>query len=198
MLHLPLNINFARTERLSDDEFYFFCRDNADLRIERQSDGTITIMSPESASSSSTGTLILYYLVGWNLHSAMGKVFGAAAGFTLPDSSVKSADVSWISNERLQHVPKEEMHKFPKVCPDFVVEVLSPSDSIKATERKMQKWIENGAQLGWLIDPVREIVKIYAAGKDMKTQKGFNKKLVAGDLMPTFELDLKALKALIH
>lgn len=193
----PLRINFSRTERLTDEEFYIFCRDNNNLRIERQADGTITIMSPESILSSHVGTLTLFFLVGWNMKGQSGQVFGSSAGFTLNDSAVLSADVSWVSKDRLAQIPKAEWNKFARVCPEFVVEVLSPSDSVKVTEKKMHQWIANGAEVGWMINPVKETIKIFRPGQDATTVKGFDQQLIAGDPMPGFVLDLQLLRSLI-
>jgi Uma2 family endonuclease len=197
MVQLPLNISFTRTERLSDEEFYTFCRDNADLRIERQADGTITIQSPESLTSGKVSPYIHYCLYGWKMKTNLGQVFSSSTGFTLPDSSVLSANASWVSWDRLKDIPRAEWNRFARVSPNFVVEVLSPSDSMKATERKMQQWVENGTQLGWLIDPVKEIIKIYTAGDTVKTIKKFESVIVVGDLMPGFQFDLQEFKQMI-
>ncbi|HEX2900736.1 MAG TPA: Uma2 family endonuclease, partial [Bacteroidia bacterium] len=113
------------------------------------------------------------------------------------DSAVLSADVSWVSRDRLAQIPKAEWNKFARVCPEFVVEVLSPSDSVKVTEKKMHQWIANGAELGWMINPVKETIKIFRPGQDATTVKGFDQQLIAGDPMPGFVLDLQQLRSLI-
>lgn len=151
---------------MSDEEFEKFCRKNRDLRIERNSNLEISIISPNTPLSGTHETEVLRQLSNWNIDKKTGIVFSSSAGFTLPDNSILSPDASWMSNERWASVTKEERDKFSHVCPEFVIEVRSKSDIIKALKEKMETWIRNGAQLGWLIDAKNRTAWIYRPAKN--------------------------------
>ncbi len=146
---------------MTEDEFFWFCAANPDLRIERNKHGQILFMSPTGSETGifdlSLGTAIEI----WNRQHKAGKTFGSSAGFTLPDTSVKSADVAWISNERWEQVSAKDRKKFAHICPDFVAEIKSPSDSWAELQAKMAEWRTNGCKLGWLIDPAKKKIEIY-------------------------------------
>lgn len=191
MIHADGSIVLAGLERLGDDEFYQFCAQNDNLRIERNADGTIIIMSPESPNAGKINAYINFCLFGWNLIHNQGTAFGADTGFTLPDKSMRSPDACWVSNVKMATVSAKDMQRFSHVCPEFIVEVLSASDSIKGMETKMEQWMANGALLGWMINPKAKNVRVYRAGKPSELLQGFDRSLSGEDVLPGFELDLR-------
>lgn len=151
----------SKGRRMSDEEFEKFCQQNRDLRIERNSNFEVSIMSPNTPLSGFHETEVLRQLSNWNFKSKKGIVFSSSAGFTLPDNSIFSPDASWMSNKRWADVTQEEREKFSHVCPEFVIEVRSKSDSLNALKEKMQTWIRNDVQLAWLIDVKTRTTWIY-------------------------------------
>jgi Uma2 family endonuclease len=156
----------SKGRKMGDEEFERFCQENPDLRIERNSNLEISIMSPNTPISGHHGAEVLRQLLNWNFEQKSGIVFDASAGFTLPDNSILAADASWMTTEKWASVSEGERNRFSHVCPDFVIEIRSKSDSLKKLKLKMELWIVNGAQLGWLIDPKRNRHWIYRSGKD--------------------------------
>lgn len=158
----------SKGKKMGDEEFERFCRKNRDLRIERNSNLEISIMSPNTPLSGVHEGEIFRQLSNWNFENKRGIVFSPSAGFTLPDQSILSPDASWMSNERWANVTREEREKFSHACPEFVIEVRSKSDSLNALKEKMETWVRNGAQLGWLIDAQRKTYWIYRPKKIQK------------------------------
>ncbi|MEP7107987.1 MAG: Uma2 family endonuclease [Ferruginibacter sp.] len=179
---------------MSDEEFFDFCQQNPDLRMERDHNKQIYVMAPTGYYTGGLSSDIFGELYIWNKKSKTGKVFDSSTGFTLPDGAVFSPDASWISNEKISLLSEEEKNKFAPVCPDFVIELKSPSDRLKNVKEKMLKWIENGAQLAWLIDPENKKVFIYREDGSVAIVQGFNNKLSGGNVLPGFELDLQVLQ----
>ena len=192
------NININVTGNLSDDmsdtEFFHFCTQNRDLRIERDSNRQIYIMAPTGFETGGFNSDINAELNFWNRKNKTGKVFDSSTGFTLPDRAVFSPDAAWISNEKISKLTKEQRNIFAPVCPDFVIELKSKSDTIPELQNKMLKWIENGCKLAWLLIPEKEEAHIYRSDGNIKIVKGFNKKLSGENILPDFELDLSILK----
>jgi Uma2 family endonuclease len=124
----------------------------------------------------------------------LGYGFDSATGFRLADKSMRSPDVSWVKKEKWDALKLEEQEKFAPVCPDFVIELQSKSDSLNELKSKMEKWIKNGCELGWLIDPIQQKSFIYQSMSDTIEVNGFDKKLGGDTLLPGFELDLTRLK----
>ncbi len=148
-------------DQMNEEEFFLFCAANQELKIERTTAGQILIMSPTGSETGIYDSELTVEIAIWNRKEKKGKVFGSSAGFTLPDRSVKSADVAWIAKARWDAVPKADRKRFAHICPDFVAEIKSPSDSWTELQTKMHQWMENGCQLGWLIDPEEETIEIY-------------------------------------
>ena len=146
---------------MSDAEFESLCRENDNVQFERTKEGAIR-MNPPAGGWTSSGNLEInrQFGVWWKTHRR-GRCFDSSGGFRLPDGSTLSPDASYLSEDRLRQLPKGALRGFPHVCPDFVVELLSESDTLTALESKMSDWIANGAQLGWLIDPYSQQVFVY-------------------------------------
>jgi Uma2 family endonuclease len=157
-----------RLPAMTDQEFYEFCRRNETLNVERNAEGDLILMAPSDAWTESRGGELLIDVGIWNRSlPTPGYVFGPAAGIKLPDGADRAPDVAWIARDRWEAIPQGERHPFPRIAPDFVAEVLSPSDSLAATRRKMEEYIANGVQLGWLIDRKRRKVYVYRPGQDV-------------------------------
>jgi Uma2 family endonuclease len=151
---------------VSDAEFETLCRDNPDLRLERTREGAVRMNPPAGGWTSSGNQEISWQLGNWWAAHERGRVFDSNGGFRLPDGSTLSPDAAYLSEERLRALPKGELRSFPRVCPDFVVELLSESDTVAAARAKMVDWIANGARLAWMIDPYRREAWVYRPGKD--------------------------------
>jgi Uma2 family endonuclease len=163
---------------VSDAEFEALCRDNDNVRFERTKEGAIRMNPPAGGWTSDGNAEIVYQLRSWWTDHERGRVFDSSGGFRLPDGSTLSPDASYLSVERLKLLPKGALRSFPKVCPDFVIELLSESDTLEATKSKMLDWMANEAQLGWLIDPYERRVFIYRPGKTPECVQGMQ---VAGE-----------------
>ncbi|WP_211320254.1 Uma2 family endonuclease [Hymenobacter nivis] len=125
-------------DRLTDAEFYEFCQDHRDLRIERGTDHQITIMPSASSETGATNSEINYQLAHWNRQHALGKTFDSSAGFTLSTGAMLSPDASWVAQARWDALAADDRRGFARLCPDFVAELLSPSDRLTDTMRKME------------------------------------------------------------
>ena len=154
-LHTPHELEF------DDEKFFQFCQANDALQIERAANGDIIIMSPEAASSGHGSFKLIHHFGNWEEDHPIGKFFGSSAGFILPNGAMRSPDIAWITNERLQTISDRDWNRFLPLCPDFVLELRSPSDRLRRLQEKMAEYIANGARLGWLLDPVEKDVHIY-------------------------------------
>lgn len=181
-LTLELNFDF------NEEEFFEFCRINRDLRIEQDENGTIHITPPTGFDTGNFNSDINADLNIWNRKTKSGKVGDSNTGYTLPNGAVRSPDASWVSNERLAKLTDEERQKFAPVCPEFVIETLSPSDSLSKLQSKMEEYIQNGSLLGWLIDRKNEQVHIYRADDSVALIESFSKKLSGDEVLPGFEV----------
>lgn len=158
----PVEINFARLlKEMDDEEFYEFCRINSELRIERTKDGAIIVMPPTYTNTGGRNFELAGSFWAWVKQDGTGKGYDSSTGFTLPNGAKRSPDVSWIRNERWDALSDKDQERFARICPDFVVELRSESDSLKTLQEKMEEYIENGALLGWLIDPLKKQVHVY-------------------------------------
>ena len=171
-MHLPPDVAaYARIEvleeqrPLSDEEFFEFCQNNSEFHIERDANGEITIMPPAGAETGDRSSELNFQLRGWAKRDGRGKAFDASTGFVLPDKAMLSPDASWVLRSRIAGLSQGQKQRFLPLCPDFVVELISPSDRLSKLMTKMTGWMANGAQLGWLIDPARRTVYVYRPGK---------------------------------
>ncbi len=173
----PIRIQPAR--RMNDDEYYAFCAANPDLRIERTAEGEIVIMPPTGFESSDQRADLTMQLRAWSKTDGRGRAADSNAEYILPNGAARSPDASWVLRSRLAKLSPEQKKKFPPLCPDFVVELRSPTDRLAKLQAKMREWMDNGARLGWLIDPQTRTVYIYRPGK--ATERLVNPDQVKGD-----------------
>jgi Uma2 family endonuclease len=157
----PVTLTLDRERRFTDDEYFAFCAANQDLNVERTPEGEIVIVPPAGGESDYRSAEVIGELRNWARKDKRGKSFGSSAQFLLPDGSGLSPDAAWVSNERLGSVPKRDLKQFPRLVPEFVIEVLSPSDRLAAAKKKMSLWASNGVELGWLIDGDNRNLYVY-------------------------------------
>lgn len=187
-----LTISLDSVIDLTDEQFFQLCRKNSDLRFERNAHGDMTIMAPAGSETSSRNSDLNADLVFWNRRTKLGIVFDSSGGFKLPNGCDRSPDASWILKERWEDLTPEQRAKFAPICPDFVIELMSPSDSLKVTQAKMQEYQDNGARLGWLINRKDREVEIYRLGQPLEVLKSPNF-LSGEDVLPEFVLSLDAI-----
>jgi Uma2 family endonuclease len=182
------------TGSMTDEEFAKFCLENSGLRIERNSNLEIIIMSHVSTLSGQHSSEVFGQLYQWNSKERKGVVFDSSTGFTLPDRSVFSPGASWISNEKWNALSEEDKNKFAPICPEFVIEVRSKSDNLEDLKKKITFWIANGTQLAWLIDPLDKIHYIFRHDGSVYDSEGLEKKIIGEKPVEGFELDLSLLQ----
>jgi Uma2 family endonuclease len=177
-------------EKFSDEDYWAFCVANPDLRVERTAEGEIVIVPPAGGESDYRSGKVITQLGRWAEVDGAGKAFGSSVQFFLPDGSGLSPDAAWVSNESLSRLTRPERKKFLRLSPEFVVEVLSPSDSLKDAKAKMELWIANGVRLAWLIDGDAETVYVYRKGHAARIRRRIPE--LAGDgPVAGFVLNLK-------
>ncbi|WP_414753359.1 Uma2 family endonuclease [Anabaena sp. CCY 9910] len=174
---------------ISDEQLFDFCQVNRDFRIERNQLGELLIMPPTGAETDERNFNLIVQLGIWTKQNGTGVGFGSSGGFTLPNGAVRSPDAAWIKKARWEAIPVEQRKKFAPICPEFVVELRSETDSLQTLQEKMQEYINNGTELGWLIDRKQRKVFIYRPDQSVKELD--NPSTLSGeDILPGFVLDL--------
>lgn len=187
---LPATLRLNPELLMNDDQYFEFCMANPDVRFERSAQGEITIVPPAGGESSFQNMEVGAQLRDWSRRNRRGRAFDASVEFILPTGAALSPDASWVSNERLRKLPKQQLRKFPRLTPEFVVEVMSPTDRLKSTQKKMQEWLRGGVELAWLIQPDEKAVYIYRAGRS-EPEKRENVMTVDGEgPLAGFQLEL--------
>ncbi|MCB1178921.1 MAG: Uma2 family endonuclease, partial [Leptospiraceae bacterium] len=164
---------------------------NPESRIEKSGKGEIIIMAPTAGETGRRNSNLLSLIWNWNKENQLGIIFDSSTAFKLPKGGIRSPDVGFVSNEKWNSLSTKEKKKFPPICPEFVVEILSDSDSTDTLQKKMEEWIDNGCLLGWLIDIDERNVYIYRQGKKVEKIIGLNHVLSGENILPGFNLDLK-------
>ncbi|MBL7825223.1 MAG: Uma2 family endonuclease [Saprospiraceae bacterium] len=175
----------------SDVQFYEFCNLNKDLRIERQANGQIIVMSPTSSITGNRNFNLALELGFWNRQIQLGLVFDSSSGFTLPNGAVRSPDVAWIKKDRWEMLPQSEKERFAAICPDFIIELRSESDTLSELQQKMEEYIDSGCLLAWLVDPQTRTTTVFESGS-APVVVPFEEKLSGGKALPGFELVVAA------
>jgi Uma2 family endonuclease len=164
---LPMPIRLRSYTPMSDLELMRFSKENRPFRMEREPNGEILVMTPSGSRTSSINLRILQALGIWADEDGRGLAFESNTGFTLPNGAVRSPDASWLSNQKWNTLTEKEQDGYAPVCPEFVVELTSPSDRIRDVKRKVvEEWIAQGAELAWLIEPKERRVTIYRPGQE--------------------------------
>ncbi|MCC5626390.1 Uma2 family endonuclease [Nostoc sp. CHAB 5715] len=186
---IPMVLQLQPAIALTEDQFYEFCQLNRDFRIERNAAGELVIMSPTGSETDERNFNLVGQLWVWTKQDGTGVGFGSSGGFTLPNGAVRSPDAAWIKRDRWEAIPPELRKKFAPICPEFVIELRSQSDRLQILQDKMQEYIDNGTQLGWLIDRKQRRVFIYRPNIAVEVLD--NPKTLYGEpLLPGFVLDL--------
>ena len=172
----PFVIKFKPLTEMTDEQFEQFCALNDVLRIERTSKGEIILMPPTHGYTGNRNADITIELGIWARADNTGSYYDSSTGFKLPNGALRSPDASWISNSHLEALTPEQRSGFFAICPDFVIELRSSSDSLSMLQDKMQEYIDNGARLGWLIDPLASPgrVYIYRPNVEVEVMEGVN------------------------
>jgi Uma2 family endonuclease len=166
MAALTLNLN--PVIQLTDEQFFQLCQVNQDLRFERTATGELIIMPPAGGETSNRNGRLNQQLFNWADADGTGIAFDCSCGFQLPNGADRSPDAAWVKLERWNALTQEQQTKFLPLCPDFVIELLSPSDSLKVAQEKMQEYRDNGTKLGWLINRKSRQVEIYRQGQEVE------------------------------
>jgi Uma2 family endonuclease len=178
--------------QLTDEQFFQLCQDNRDLRLERNARGDLIIMPPTGGETSNSNASLTAQVWNWNNIYKLGKVFDSSGGFKLPNGADRSPDVSWIAIEKWNVLTEKQKERFLPLCPDFVVEILSPSDDLKTTQEKMREYLDNGSRLGWLLNRKKRQVEIYRQGKTVEILE--NPSQLSGEtILPEFILQLDSI-----
>ncbi|MEQ9369175.1 MAG: Uma2 family endonuclease [Coleofasciculus chthonoplastes F3-SA18-01] len=184
---VPLTVNFPALKSISVEQFYEFCLANRDLRIERTASGEVIIMPPAFSDTGNRNMKIAQQVANWAEQDGTGEVFDSSAGFTLPNGATRSPDASWIKLERWDALSEEQKASFAPICPDFVIELRSQSDTLSGLQDKMQEYIDNGTLLGLLIDRKNRNVYIYRPNQEPEILE--NPETVSGEpVLPGFVL----------
>ncbi|WP_217278621.1 Uma2 family endonuclease [Hymenobacter sp. BRD67] len=183
-----------RLQRMTEAEFFAFCQANSQLKFERLADGTISYMALTGGDTGRRNTKLISRLDRWAEDTGLGLVFDSSTGFRLPSGAVRSPDAAWVSTAAWQTLSESQRSKFPPLCPEFVVELLSASDSVEEMALKMQEYIANGCRLAWLLDPKAETARVYRADNSVSIAKSFEETLSGEDVLPGFSFALSLLR----
>jgi Uma2 family endonuclease len=182
-------LNLDSAIDLNDEQFYTLCRNNPDLKFERNAHGELIIMPPTGGETGRRNLKISQQLGIWTDRDGTGVAFDSSTCFKLPNGADRSPDASWIQQQRWDALTSQQRETFPPICPDFVIELMSPSDTLKTVRVKMQEYIDNGAKLGWLLNRKERQVEIYRPGQDVETLQSPTS-LSGEAILPGFVLDL--------
>lgn len=178
--------------KMSDEEFAEFCAQYPDYFIEMTAAGKILIMPPNYSLTSRQNGEIYFQLETWNRQERPGIATKSSGQFSLPNGSRRSPDIAWVRRTRIDEMASREREQFWHLAPDFVIELKPKTDRLPTLRRKMNEWIANGVQLGWLIDPDRKAVEVYRP--DLKTEIHTDIDCIAADgPVEGFVLDLTRL-----
>ena len=187
-------LSFRAIGGLGDDAFYRFCLDNGDLTFERDANGQIRLIPNAGGTTGIRSAEITFQLTSWNKAHKLGVTFDSSTTFRLPNTAMRSPDAAWIARERWNKLTTKEQEQFPPLCPDFVIELRSRTDSLAGLGKKMQEWMENGCRLGWLIDVKGQATHVYRPGREVQKIASFDVSLSGEEVLPGFTLDLRELK----
>ena len=191
-LKVMKTINIPETFKVTEEQFQLLATANRDLRLERTANGELIIMPPTGGNTGKRNAQLSAQFVIWNNQTKRGEVFDSSTAFRLPNGADRSPDVSWVTIERWNQLTTEQQESFPPLCPDFVLELRSRSDTMESLRRKMQEYLANGIRLGWLIDPKNKIVEIYQPQQEIKVLINPDT-LSTEDVLPGFSLNLESI-----
>jgi Uma2 family endonuclease len=183
-------INLDPQLKLTDEIFAQICRRNPNLRLERSAQGELIAMPPTGSESGRQSLGLSAQLWVWNQQTNLGVAFDSSTGFKLPNGAIRSPDAAWVKKERWQSLSPEQKRKFAPICPDFVIELRSPTHELETRQQKLQEYIDNGTQLGWLVEPESRQVGIYRCQGQVEICDR-PEKLSGEPILSNFEMDLQ-------
>ncbi len=188
---VPFKLNVRRV-KLTEEQFELLCQENRDLRFELTAQQELVIMPPAGSETGWRNGRLTYRLTAWSDVNGTGLTFDSSAGFTLRNGAIRSPDASWIHRDRWTTLTQQQREKFAPLCPDFVVELRSRTDRLADLQEKMQEYLDNGARLGWLLNPIDTRVYIYRPGQPIEMLE--NPNTLSGDpVLPGFVLPVREL-----
>jgi Uma2 family endonuclease len=187
-----ITLNLNPVVKLDSEQFFRLCQENPALKLERTAQGELVVMPPTGGETGRQNAQLTAQLVLWNDRINLGEAFDSSTGFKLPNGADRSPDAAWVERSRWQSLTLAQREKFLPLCPDFVIELLSPTDTLQHIQAKMQEYLENGCRLGWLIARQRRVVEIYRCGHNIEILSA-PESLSGEDILPGFTLNLKKL-----
>jgi len=178
--------------RLTDQQFYELCQNNPDLKFERNPQGDLIIMPPTGGETGRRNSDLIIDLGVWNRQTGLGYIFDSSTCFRLPNGADRSPNAAWVKGERWEALSPEQREKFPPLCPDFVIELMSPSDTLATVQAKMREYRDNGAKLGWLLDRTNRQVELYRPSQPVEVLSSPTA-LSGEDILPGFVLNLESI-----
>jgi len=190
---IPTRIDLPGSIRFSPDDFMEICRRNPERHVEQEPNGDITIMAPSGGETSRKNARITAELSTWaDTHG--GIVLDSSGGFRLPNGAIRSPDAAWFAADRWEAIPLAEREGFPMLAPDFLIELVSPSDTLARQVAKMQEYAANGVRLGWLVIPATKEIHVYRAGQTTPQIHVLPATLSADpEVLPGFTLNLASI-----
>ena len=192
-LRIPLRFP-ADLFSFNADTLFALCQANELFFIEQEANGDVLVKPLQRGLASSKNAALSTELVYWNRSENYGIAFGFMVGFVLPNNALRSPSAAWVRFDKWSALTPEQRKKFPPLCPDFVVELMSESDTLKETDRKMREYMDNGCRLGWLINPPTEEARVYRADGSVSVIHGFDNALSGEDVLPDFSFELRLLR----
>ena len=189
MVMSPLTLNLDAVH-LTDEQFYQLCQNNRELKFERNAIGELIVMPPTGGETGNRNFKLIQQLANWADSDGSGIGFDSSTCFNLPNGADRSPDAAWIPIDKWNSLTPKQQQKFPPICPDFVIELRSPSDALKPLQEKMQEYIDNGTRLAWLINRKDRQVEIYRRGQSKEVLE-FPMTLSGEDVLPNFLLNLE-------
>ncbi len=188
-----IKLTIPQSEYWSDEKLFQFCMENPVFKIERNRKGEFLINPLAGGINSICSGNLFYGIQKWNRISSTGITLVSSLSYILPDNSLKSPGVSWISKGKWNNIPSKELEQFPRLCPEVVAEIVPYFNSIPSVESKMESWIQNGVLLGWLVDPKTKKVWVYSPNHPAGQLLPETGQLDGGDLLPGFSYSLEEL-----
>ena len=183
-------LNLEPIVNLTQEKFYQLCLANPDVLMERSPKGELITMSPIGGEGGRREAILIAKVGMWNDKTQLGVVFSSQTRFSLPSGGDRAPDVAWVEKQRWENLTQEAREGFPPLCPDFIIELRSPSDRLKPLREKMQEYLASGLRLGWLINPKDGQVEIYRSRTEQVQVRSIPVILSGEDILPEFELSL--------
>ncbi|WP_017658943.1 Uma2 family endonuclease [Baaleninema simplex] len=188
---LTLELPISTVLQVTQEQFEALAAANRDLRLERTAKGELIVMPPAGGESGRRNFSLTAQLGIWvETHPDLGEGFDSSTGFILPNGAIRSPDAAWVSRSRWDALTPEQRRGFPPLCPDFVIELRSPSDNLPPLQAKMREYRDHGTGLGWFIDPQRQQVEIYRDGREVEVLDR-PMELSGESVLPGFRLNLQ-------